>query len=123
MSRAAIYRIVVITVSLAVAGCKGISAKERATEGEQEDANEAFLACLIAQVPKYHDPTVPVEDVARVLMTGPCHAASDAVVETYIRGTSLYVQKGFRIDFERGIGLGMARGVISAYRRSQTKQT
>ena len=107
----------ILTASLVVAACEGISAKERATEAKQEKANDAFLARLIVQAPKYDDPTVPVDDVARELMTGPCHAASDAVVEVYIRGSSLYVQKGFRRDFEDGTGLNMARAVSSPFAR------
>lgn len=113
----------ILLASLPVAACEGISAKEPATKAEQAKANDLFLACLIAEAPKYDDRTVPIDDVARVLMTGPCHAASDAVIETFIRGTSLYVQKGFRKDFEQGIGMEMARGVIVAVRLVQTPQT
>jgi|JI9StandDraft_2_1071091.scaffolds.fasta_scaffold190291_1 hypothetical protein len=113
----------ILLVSLPVAACEGISAKEPATKAEQARANDLFLACLVAEAPKYDDSTVPVDDVARVLMNGPCHAQSDAVVETYIRGTSLFVQKGFRRDFEQGIGMDMARGVVIAVRLTQSPQT
>nr|WP_298689570.1 hypothetical protein [uncultured Dongia sp.] len=120
MSKSVRHIFLVLIACFAAAGCEGISAKDPATRSEQEKASDLFLRCLISQAPKYDDPTLPVDDVARVLMTGPCHATSDAVVETYERDSSLYVQKGFRRDFEQGMRLGMARGVVIAVRQLRT---